>query len=242
MCKKRLVLLLLLLVAILPVTACNVSFTRGSGDLITETRDVSGFDSIDLSGFGEVIVTQGGGESLTIETDDNIMEHVKAEVSGGTLNLGFEDGVNAILPTQLIFTVGVDDLTSVSISGAGDIESDMIVTDRLDATISGSGDVLIADLTAGEVKATISGAGEIDLAGEAAVQDVTIGGSGSYRAGGLLGDSVEVSISGSGDATVWATESLDTNISGSGSVDYYGRPSINTSGSGSGDVNSLGEK
>ena len=171
--KKRLVLALLLLAAIVSVTACDVSFTRGSGDLITETREVSGFDSIDLSGFGEVNVTQGGGESLTIETDDNVMEHVKAEVSGGTLNLGFEDGVNAVLPTRLVFTVGVDELTSVSISGSGDIESEMIVTDRFDATISGSGDVQIPELTADAVEARISGAGEIDLGGTVPVIEPT---------------------------------------------------------------------
>lgn len=240
--KKRLVLALLLLAAIVSVTACDVSFTRGSGDLITETREVSGFDSIDLSGFGEVNVTQGGGESLTIETDDNVMEHVKAEVSGGTLNLGFEDGVNAVLPTRLVFTVGVDELTSVSISGSGDIESEMIVTDRFDATISGSGDVQIPELTADAVEARISGAGEIDLGGEAADQNVNIGGSGSYRGGDLRGETVKVTIGGSGNATVWATDSLETNISGSGSVKYYGSPSVNTSNSGSGDVNSLGEK
>ena len=242
MYKKRLLLVLLLLVAILVVTACNASIIKGSGDLITETRQVSNFDSIDLSGSGEVIVTQGGSESLTIETDDNVMEHVKAEVVGGTLQLGFEEGLNLIDHTRLIFTVGVDDLESLEISGSGDIESDKIETTRLDATISGSGDVQITDLTAGEVTAKISGSGEIDLAGEAAAQDVTINGSGKFLAGDLCSESVKVSISGSGDAIVCATETLDSNISGSGSIDYYGRPSINTSGSGSGDLTGLGEK
>jgi hypothetical protein len=242
MCKKRLFLVLLLLVAILVVTACNASIIKGSGDLITETRQVSNFDSIDLSGSGEVIVTQGGSESVTIETDDNVMEHVKAEVVGGTLQLGFEEGLNLIDHTRLIFTVGVDDLESLEISGSGDIESDMIETTRLDVTISGSGDVQIDDLMADEVKAKISGSGEIDLAGEAATQDVTISGSGKYRAGDLRSESVEVNIGGSGDATVWATETLVTDISGSGSVDYYGKPSVSTSGSGSGDITGLGEK
>ena len=234
-------LVLLLLAAIFTITACN-AIIRGSGDVISETRPVSNFDSIDLSGSGEVIVTQGGSESLSIETDDNVMEYVKAEVEGGTLKLGFKEKVNLISPSRLVFYVGVDDLTGLAISGSGDFEAEMIETDRLDASISGSGDVQIADLTAGEVKARISGSGEIDLAGEAAAQDVAISGSGKYLAGDLCSESVKVSISGSGDATVCATETLDSNISGSGSVDYYGRPSINSSGSGSGKINNLGEK
>ena len=80
MCRKRILMVLLLLGTIFVVTACGATIIKGSGNLITETRQVSNFDSIDLSGSGEVIVTQGGSESLTIETDDNVMEHVKAEV------------------------------------------------------------------------------------------------------------------------------------------------------------------
>jgi hypothetical protein len=242
MFKKNLVWVLILSAVTLAVTACNATVVDGSGDLITETREVSNFDSINLSGLGEVIVTQGGGESLTIETDDNVMEHVKVEVSGGTLNLGFKEGLNLISPTRLLFTVGVDDLTSLSISGSGDIESDRIETDRLETTISGSGDIQIGTLTADEVKARITGSGDMDLTGEVAAQDITISGSGKYRAGDLRSESAEVSISGSGDATVWATDSLDVNISGSGSVDYYGRPSMSTSGSGSGDITNRGDK
>ncbi|UCG23839.1 MAG: DUF2807 domain-containing protein [Chloroflexota bacterium] len=242
MCKKRYLVVLLLLTAILTVTACNANIVDGSGDLITETREVSGFDSIDLSGSGEVIVTQGGSESLTVETDDNVMEHVETEVRGGTLHLGFEEGLNLIDPTRLIFTVGVDDLSELRISGSGDFEADSVDTDRFNVTVSGSGDVQIGDLMADSVEARISGSGDVDLAGEATTQDVTISGSGKYRAGDLASESVEVSISGSGNATVWATESLDSNISGSGTVNYYGRPSINSSGSGSGQINNLGEK
>ena len=85
MCKKRILLVLLLLGTIFVVTACGATIIKGSGNLITETRQVSNFDSIDLSGSGEVIVTQGGSESLTIETDDNVMEHVKAEVVGAAI-------------------------------------------------------------------------------------------------------------------------------------------------------------
>jgi hypothetical protein len=240
--KERMLLVLLLPMAILAATACNTRIVRGSGDLITETRQVSGFNRIDLSGSGEVIVTQNGSESLSIETDDNVMEHVRAEVVGRTLQIGFKEGVNLITPSRLVFSVDVDDLTGLAISGSGDVEVDMLEADRLEAIVSGSGEIQIGDLRVGEVNAEISGSGEIGLAGDAASQEVTISGSGKYLAGDLCSARVKVSVSGSGDATVCATETLDSNISGSGSVDYYGRPSINSSDSGSGRLNSLGEK
>ena len=242
--KRILVLGLLLSAALLGITACNLIGERGSGDLITETREVSNFDSIALEGSGDVIVSQGGGESLIVETDDNLMEHVETEVRNGTLYLGFETDVDSrgFSPTRLIFTVGVNDLKGLSVSGSGNIESDMVETDSLEATISGSGEILIEDLIASEVTGKISGSGKIELSGEAVTQDVTVGGSGKYRASDLQSESAEVSVSGSGNATVWATKTLDASISGSGSIDYFGNPSVNQSTSGSGDVINRGDK
>jgi len=242
MASKRVILLLCLFLAVLIVTACNARVITGSGDVITETRQVNDFDRISISGSGEVIVTQGESESLSIETDDNVMDHIEAEVEGGTLKLGMKDGINLISTTRLVFYVGVDDLAGLSISGSGDVESEKIDAGHLEVQISGSGDVMIASLTADELKAEISGNGEIDLAGDVAAQDVDISGSGKYLAGDLCSESVKVSVSGSGDATVCATETLDVSVSGSGSVNYYGRPSLTTSKSGTGDINSLGEK
>jgi predicted small secreted protein len=240
MCKNKYLSVLLLIVAMFMMTACNV--IRGSGDLITKEMQVSNFDSIELNGMGKVIITQGGGESLSIETDDNVMKYLKIVVENETLKLGFEEGFKSITPTLLVFSVGVDDLTSMTISGSGDIEAETLETDRLDVTVSGSGGIRISALTTGDVRTDISGSGEVSLAGEASTQNVTMSGTGKYLAGNLCGESVTVSISGSGDATVCATKSLTSNISGSGSVSYYGKPSINSSGSGSGTLNSLGEK
>jgi hypothetical protein len=242
MASKRVHIVLCLFLAALIGTACNARIITGSGDMITETRQVKDFDKISVSGSGEVIVTQGESESLSIETDDNVMKHIEAEVEGGTLKLGIKNGINLISTTRLVFYVGVDDLTGLSISGSGDVESDRIETGRLEVKISGSGDVKIASLTADAVKAEISGIGEIDLDGDVAAQDVDVSGSGQYLAGDLCSGSVKVSVSGSGGATVCATETLDASVSGTGSVNYYGRPSLTTSESGTGKINSLGEK
>lgn len=239
---KRVLYVSLLLIIVLMGSACNARIIRGSGDLVTETREVSGYDSIVLTGSGTVEIIQNGNESLTIETDDNVMDHIEVKVTQGELRIGFEQGINIISTTRLIFTVEVDELSSVSISGSGDIASEAVDSDRFEAEISGSGDVQIVGLSADRVRAAISGSGEVDLAGSADSQNVAISGSGKYRAGDLCSDTVEVSISGSGSATVCATDSLNTDISGSGSVSYYGQPAVNSSGSGSGNVKSLGTK
>lgn len=240
MCKKKSLLALLMLVVILTLTACNSAI--GSGNLISETRQVSNFDRIEFSSSGDVIVTQGASESLSIETDDNVMKHVKAVVENGTLKLGIEAGTNIISTSRLIFHVGVDDLSGLTLSGSGSVESDRLDINHLDITVSGSGKVHIADLVTGDVKVDLSSSGEINLNGSAAVQAITISGSGKYLAGDVCSETVNVNVSNSGDATVCATKTLDSNISGSGSVNYYGQPKINSSRSGSGNLNNLGEK
>jgi hypothetical protein len=241
----------ILVIVLLIQLACTIDvgdigggdFIRGSGTLITNSRSVSNFDHVDLSGSGEVYITQSGEESLTVETDDNVMEYITTEVRGGTLYLGFDSqNFSSISPTRLIFTLNVKDLVGVKISGSGDIFSESIESDRLDIRVSGSGEIRIDSLITDSVDVDISGSGEIDLTGETTVQDISITGSGEYKAGNLKSKTVDLSISGSGDATVWVTESFDAHVGGSGSAKYYGTPSVSFSSSGSGDLHSLGEK
>lgn len=214
----------------------------GSGDNVTETREVSNFDRINLEGSGEVVIVQSGEESLVIEADANLLPNVTSEVSGGTLTLALESGNSGIFSSKITYKVGVDDLVGASIEGSGDITAESLETDSLDVDISGSGEVKIDNLTAEELATVIEGSGNAQLAGEVEQQTIDIAGSGKYSASDLKSDSATVTIGGSGKAIVWAMETLNATIDGSGSVDYYGSPSVNASESGSGSVNSRGEK
>ena len=242
MFKKNSIIILLSLTAILTMTACN-AFLVGSGDIITETVQVSNFDRVALEGSGEVRLTQDGSETLEIETHENIMELIMAEVEDGTLTLGLKDVKKMVLPRRLIFYVSVDDLAGLAVAGSGEIEAETISADQMETSVAGSGRIRISNLAADGMRASIGGSGQIELTGgEAADQDISISGSGNYSSGDVCSASVKVEISGSGKATVCATETLDADISGSGSVDYYGQPAVNISSSGSGGINSLGEK
>ena len=85
---KQLFLIVVALFTLSIASACGVGRTlRGSGDIITENREVSGFDRVSLSGFGEVTIEVGEKESLTVTTDDNIMPYVHTEVKNNTLIL-----------------------------------------------------------------------------------------------------------------------------------------------------------
>jgi hypothetical protein len=231
---------ILIAIALL-LCACSLIGVRGSGKLVTEPREVKDFNRVSLSGSGEVILTQGDGGSLTIETDRNVMQYITSEVRGGTLTLGTKSGT-LVRPTRLKFALRVKDLDGLSVSGSGDIVAERFDTDRLEIVVSGSGKVRIDALTAQEAEVRISGSGDVELAGQVTEQDVTISGSGKYRGGDLRSETTAVTISGSGDATLWATESLEARITGSGSASYYGDPETDVSRTGSGRVKELGDK
>jgi len=236
-------------------TACVVPFgprlVRGSGDVIIEERKVSGFDEILVTGAGKVIVTQGSSETLSIETDDNLMEYIETNVRGNTLEIGFTDntvfskggGGRALDPTDgFIFRVGVVNLNAISVSGAARFEIEKIKTDQLAINLSGAGDVMVDDLNATQLTVGVSGAGDVAIAGKVEIQHVVMSGFGRYRADDLESQEGSVTISGAGGADVWVTENLDVTISGAGDVKYYGNPSVDPEISGVGRIQSQGEK
>jgi hypothetical protein len=231
-----------LTIVMLLVSACGVIPTFGSRQIITESREVSGFDRVDVSGGGTLDIIQDGTEALTVETDDNMMEYITSEVRGGTLTLGMEFGMRSLIPSRLHFTLHVKDLTGITTSGSWDVVSESIESGKLNIVISGSGKVTINSLTVEDLDTTVSGSGELDLSGEAKQQRLDISGSGKYLAGELRSLGANVSISGSGNVTVWATESLTAYVSGSGKVSYYGSPQVSFDQSGLGNIQNLGDK
>lgn len=214
----------------LTLSACTV----GSGEVVTESRSVEGFDGIDLRGSGEVRITVDGTESLTIEAEDNIIDHLTSEVSGSTLILGVDRPITAT--EDIIYTVTMISLNDIEISGSGAIEVAEFSTEDIAVEVSGSGAASVTDVAAESVVVRISGSGSVSISGDADALDLSIGGSGSFGGERLEVDTGDVDISGSGSATINVREILDVRVSGSGNVEYLGDPSVSIDTSGSGSV------
>jgi hypothetical protein len=253
--KNIIKILLFVFVIILASTACIVPFSpsleRGSGDIIEEERNVGGFDEILVTGVGTVIVTQGDAESMTIETDDNLMKYIVTEVDGDTLEIGFTrdtafssgGGRKVLEPSEgFIFRISVTDLTAITLSGAARVEVDKLKTDSLNVVLSGAGDVDLDDLNADSLDVLVSGAGDVMVVGSVVEQNIRLNGLGRYQAYDLNSQIADVTISGAGGAELWVADVLDVVISGAGDVRYYGDPDVNPEISGLGRIQSQGEK
>lgn len=235
-------MVLLVLIGILAVAAVSCKWTigvvRGSGDIESEEREVSGFNEIEFTGIGNLIIEQGDEESLVVEADDNIIGLIETEVRGGELHLGFKRGVSIVPTSRIKFYLTVEDLDRIDLVGLGDIDCDKFETDDLEFNISGSGDIDFK-IVAESIKTNVSGLGDISLSGKVDSHKIQISGSGKYNAEGLESKDCEVEISGLGSATVNASDNLDIEINGAGNVYYKGDPYISQHISGLGRIKSL---
>jgi hypothetical protein len=194
------------------VTACSA--TAGSGQLATQSRQVSGFTSVELTGVGELSIDQTGTESLTVSAEDNLLPLLTSRVDGDTLILGKKPNTRIVTTKPITYTVTMKDITGLAVSGSGTINAPKLSTAALRVEISGSG--------------------VITTAGTTNDQNLEISGSGRYLADGLTSKTTTAEISGSGTANVVASETLDVKISGSGTLTYSGSPQISQTVSGSG--------
>ena len=250
--KTRLVLFPLL-IAVLLAIGCSVpiEFNQDaetitpSDVIITEVRALQGFTGIEISTFGRVNLSQGESESLSIQGSDNVVPVIRTTVRNGVLLIDTDEniyitGMNG--SNVLTFTIVVKDLTSLTISGAADVEMNGLSTSNFKFTMSGAGQLGLDALNADSLDITLSGVGDVELSGEVTTAQIDIPGAGSVRASDLRIQTAEVTIAGLGGATVWVTDQLTGTISGGGSVSYYGNPQTNTSSTGLGKFTSMGDK
>ena len=217
---------------------------RGSGNVISQTREVSGFEAVSVAYPAQVLIKQGNAESLKIEADDNLLPNLKTQVKNGTLEIFYkrENGKH-VNPTKTVkITIVVKDLKNVDFTSAGELTVENLKTDTLDVSLSGAGNMKLDKILVKALSVSLSGAGSSTASGTADDLNLTISGFGDFKGADLHSKDAQVDISGAGSATVWADNDLNAQISGAGSVSYYGSASVTKQVSGVGGVNHIGNK
>jgi len=203
-------------------SSSRVGSSGGTGDpetpggLTEESRNVGGFDEVELNGIGKLLVEQTGGESLTVEAEEDVLPTLRTEVVGDRLILGPEPGTTVRTTEPITYRLTLEDLNALEVSGSGNAEAEGIDTDRL--------------------AVTVGGAGSVKIGGQADEQDIHVSGNGDYRAENLESKKAKISVTGAGSAIVDASEVLDADVSGAGSVEYVGHPKVEQDVSGAGRV------
>jgi hypothetical protein len=235
----------LFLIGTIVLSACSISVVEGSGHIITENRDVSGFHAVKLSALGDLTITQGSAESLSIQADDNLMKLIRTEVVNGVLEISFDNNAWTtyyLSGESIKFDLTVINLDSISFTGAGKITVENLNVPNLSTSLTGAGSMALSHLTTNKLTVQLSGAGSLTADGTVTSQEINLSGVGSYQAADLQSTDASVSLSGVGSAIVWVTNTLDVTVSGAGSVGYYGEPVVTKNITGLGSLVNKGTK
>ncbi len=215
---------------------CSCQSITGSGNIITEARNVNQFQGIKNSGSINVEIIQAETHTVKVEADDNIMEYVITKIEDGMLRISLKNNTSFRNINVTVY-VTTQSIKKLSVSGSGTIISKNILKDdeQIEMKVTGSGEINVT-VDAPSIVSDISGSGKITAQGRTKNFDCKISGSGDLTGRNLLSENTIINVSGSGNAHVFASVSLQAKVSGSGDIYYSGNPAspkIQTSGSGS---------
>ena len=203
----------ILTVALLLFGGCRKFGVKGNGDIRTETREVQNFTTLAADGGFQVTWTTGA-PSLSITTDENLMEYIRTKVSGDRLMIQWTKPLHSKRGVKV--NIASQSLRGAELNGAV----------RLNATrVTGQDFFLEAN-----------GATRVDLDGRVDGLVASMNGASRLEAEQLQTRSCELSITGAGRADVSASEILKVAVSGAGRVTYSGNPKVRKEINGAGRV------
>jgi hypothetical protein len=237
---KKVFLLIIISVLMLIATGCMIPFNceRGNGNTKIYELKISSVKGIDLNVTGDVFITKGTEQSITIETDENIYPLLIAQNRNSLLNV---ENYNSICPTKLIIRMTLPEINKVHVDGSGNvIVNENFQTNGFKAEIDGSGNILVKNLKATTMDFFIDGSGDIEATGNSDITKAEIDGSGNINLFGLNSRIGFAQIDGSGDIRLSVIEEINSQINGSGSIGYKGNPGkLKTQINGSGSIYKL---
>lgn len=175
---------------------------KGSGNVITEQRDVSGFNGIDVGGVYQVEIVAQSDYSVTVEADDNIVPLIRTEVDGGVLRIQSDRRISPKSTIKIrISAPNIDDLD-----------------------VSGAASVTVSELKNEELTVHSSGASKVTVKGETLKLSIDVSGATKINAEELKAQSATVDASGASSVAVNVTETLNADASGASRITYAGTP------------------
>lgn len=222
--------LLLILVFSAFLTSCDIlgagPCLEGTGNTITQQRDLTAFTGVDMRVPGKVYVTYGLTHTISVETFANLQPEILAEIQGSNLVIRSESCLE-YNPEEAIIRITLPLLENIELKSSADISIQQVLTnEKLRLILSGSGSINFNG-TVNKLNVLHSGSGDILLTGLASELESILSGSGRIQGFPFAANSAKIVLAGSGYQQVWAKENLDVTITGSGNIYYIGTPSIN---------------
>lgn len=175
---------------------------KGSGNVVTETRNVSGFKSLEAGGVFQVEVSAQKDFSVQVEADDNLLPLIKTEVINGKLVISNEKHFNS--RNKILVRISAPDIEGIEVHGAAKLS--------------------LKDVKNSALKVDTSGASKVSVAGETVNLDIEVSGASKVDAAGLQAENATVDASGASSVLVSVAGDLKADASGASKIKYNGTP------------------
>lgn len=175
---------------------------KGSGNIVVENRNVTGFSAIEAGGVFHVEAVSQKEFSVQVEADDNLLPLIKTEVRDGVLVLSTEKSIKS--RSRIVVRIAGPDINAVDLSGAARME--------------------LKDVKSASVKLETSGASKLTVTGETGGLSAELSGASRVDASGLRTENAEIDASGASNASVSVTGKLRADASGASKINYTGNP------------------
>lgn len=230
-------LLFSLLILVLGTGCHEIVGRRGSGNVVPETRTVSGFRTIQVSGAIDVYVKQDSTTSVKVETDDNLQQYVRVNTNGSTLEIYTESGINLRPSHKTKVYVSNPTFDGFKVSGASSVTSENQISsgERISLQLSGASEGRL-EINAPRVIVDVSGASGANLRGRTKDLEASASGASKIRGFDLLTENSDVDANGASHIEVYASVKLDGEASGASGVSYRGNATNNVRTSGASNV------
>jgi hypothetical protein len=211
-------------------------FVKGSGNIISETRNVGKFTRISASHGFEVEFKYGSSPSVVVEADDNLMRYVDVRVDGDALLIGISRHMSLSNAHLKAYVTGPA-MEGMKASSGADISSRDVLKDagKLSFNASSAG-TITAEVDAPEVKASASSGASIQLSGRTKSFDAESSSGASVKSSDLMSESTYVVASSGASAQVHASVSLEAKASSGADIYYRGNGSVRKTESSGGSV------
>ncbi|HNX06579.1 MAG TPA: head GIN domain-containing protein [Bacteroidales bacterium] len=218
------------------ITSCMDNLpVKGNGAIIKKEIQLTEFDKIELDGIFKVILKQGDQAKLEVETDENLLDCLRADVSNSTLKIKLKKPVHSTHGINIYVTF--NKISNIAVAGhTYAISSDKLNFDRLDVAVSGTSK-MIAEINAVSLNMEASGNSSVIFSGNVFSADITASGTANFDAANMNIDDLDLSASGNAAAIVNVITTFDVSASGNAKVLYKGTPEMEESVSGSASVN-----
>lgn len=151
--------------------------TGGSGNIVTETRDVGDFDGVDISGGLAVeLAIQAGSPTrvVSVHFDDNLQDKIRTEVVDGTLIIE-ANGRFAVTDSGRMVEIEVPSLAALVVSGGASVRGVGSV-DGLAVQADGGSRAGLSDLVVQAMQVSVSSGATLQVTTETSIEGEVSGG------------------------------------------------------------------